>query len=122
MGISLADKAGDNVQALRKNHSICKVLAPSPAREAANCLDQEGCAYQLQDVPEEVLRELGSVSVQDCGEEAFEYGLPGCGQVPVLPTLADVLEDLGHHAVQLFCRLVKRLHETNPTLSKLADC
>lgn len=77
-------------------------------------------AHHVQDIPQQELGEFGAVGVEDCDEEAVQEGLPGGCQLPVFTALADVLEDQGHHAVELLCCLIQLQHG-EPALSKWQD-
>ena len=63
-------------------------------------------AHLVEQIPEEVLRELGLVRVEDGREEAVENGLPGSLQLPLACPRAQVLKHEEHHAVQLLRSLV----------------
>ena len=88
------DKCCHNSKALQRDSSYIWELA------------RAGRPHLIQDVPEEVLRELGLVGDEDSGEEAVQQGMPGGGQLPHAAAVADVVEDLAHHAVQLLCGFV----------------
>lgn len=74
------------------------VCAKPAAFKVTVCWACDG-ACLLAEVPEQVLRELGSVRVQDAALKGVQQGAPGACQLPLLAAVLQVLKREDHQRV-----------------------
>ena len=79
-------------------------------------------ACLLAEVPEQVLRELGSVRVQDAALKGVQQRAPGARQLPLLAAVLQVLEREGHQRVQLLGCLCRGLPPRGRRLRSVRTC